>query len=347
MKVSKIFTFAMAAAALAFTSCGQKLVLVESISIPETLEVSNVEAKEIVANVTPADAKTTLVWTSSDESIAIVLSSGQKSAVVTCVGTGEVTITASADGVTSNECVVTCNYIPTQPVVEPVAGKTIIVAKLPSITCGAILTGVAGMWSPEYNEGEQFMFTRIDEFDGWWQAEFDNSIIDAENPDHKKFKIFCTLADGTNPLGWSTGWQNAVLLEGDFNMPENGKDDATFEMADAAAGYVFYLEVGSWEATPCVPIQPAGSATFVFTPCEEQTIPSDATVIFTGNFETNGWGDSDRVMTHNDGKWSWTGDVPQGFIMKVIVNGNWMEDPNAAWDGSDPFNFSNCIQDWE
>ena len=349
MKVSKFLTLAMAATALAVTSCKTPPpeVKVTSIAIPTTLEVSNVAPQVITATVTPADATTELTWVSSDPTIVTVVKSGKNQAIVTYVGAGTADITAKADNVTSNVCVVTSTFEAIYPDFPLEAGKTIVVAKLPSITCGAILTGVANKWDNKYNEGEQFMFVKINGFDGtWWKAEFDNSIIAGTGS--TEFKIFCTLEDGTNPLGWMTGWQNATLISGDFTMPENGKDNAKLEIADANGGYVLYLEVGNWESSPCVPVQPAGTnITFVFTPCEGQTIDADATVIFTGNFTTNAWGDSDRAMTYANGKWSWTGDVPEGFMCKVIVNGKWMEDPNALWEGSNPFNFSACIQDWE
>jgi len=351
MKVSKIFTLAMAVVALAFTSCGPKLIPVTGITIQETLAVSNVEPAQIAATVTPADATTKLEWISSDPTIATVVSSGDRTAIVTCLKAGEVTITAKADGVTSNECVVTCTFQAIIPEVDPVPGKTIIVAKLPSITCGAILTGVAGEWDNKYNEGKQFMFTKIEGFGGvWWKAEFNNSVVGAAET---AFKIFCTLEDGTNPLGWMTGWQNTTeflegaLTVGNFTMPSNGKDDAKLLITDVNAGHLLYLEVGNWESSPCVPVQPGGTATFIFTPCAGQTIPASATVIFTGNFPDKDWGNSDREMTHNAGTWSWTGEVPDGFMMKVIVDGKWMEDPNAVWEGSNPFNFSACIQEWE
>ncbi len=66
-----------------------------------TLEIEQYETAKLVATLTPADATTDIVWTSSDEKVATV-----KAGTVTALSAGTTTITATA-GTVSTKCEVT------------------------------------------------------------------------------------------------------------------------------------------------------------------------------------------------------------------------------------------------
>ena len=85
-------------------------VTTESVVVPETLEMTIGESKQISATVLPAGAPSSVAWSSSDESIAKVSEDG----TITAIKHGNVTITATAvDGSgIKGECAVTVNYIP-------------------------------------------------------------------------------------------------------------------------------------------------------------------------------------------------------------------------------------------
>lgn len=82
-------------------------VSVESVSLsPSTLAFSSITSQTITATVHPADASATVTWSSSNTSVATVDENG----VVTSVGNGSCTITASAGGKTAT-CSVTVSGI--------------------------------------------------------------------------------------------------------------------------------------------------------------------------------------------------------------------------------------------
>lgn len=90
---------------------------------------------------------------------------------------------------------------------------------------------------------------------------------------------------------------------------------------------------------------PAGNGTFVVT-VANRTYTAGDECIFTGNFDEKAWENSDRKMTYDDAKqtWSWTGDYPKNFKYKVIYNGSWADGGDVVFDGTNyeaTFNIQN------
>ncbi|MDR0619011.1 MAG: Ig-like domain-containing protein [Bacteroidales bacterium] len=80
-----------------------------------------------------------------------------------------------------------------------------------------------------------------------------------------------------------------------------------------------------------------GTGTFTITVTAGYVTGSD--IIFTGNFATESWGDSQRTMTSiGNNKWTWTGDYPANFAFKVIMrkagaDDVWASGSNVIFDG--------------
>lgn len=107
--------------------------------------------------------------------------------------------------------------------------------------------------------------------------------------------------------------------------------------ADAPAG-VLYLGIGGWQKSECEVVENR-AAEFVVTiiPETEGGSLPEGDVIFTGNFDDKGWGDSDRVMTKNaDGTFTWKGEIPgKNFKCKVFIGDAWASAvENADGDGN-------------
>jgi hypothetical protein len=102
MKTLKNLMFVPAIIAFIFSSCGGKEVTDASdISLSQiTAELNNTDAPviELTATLSPVGATSEIVWTSSNNAVATVSSLNGKTAAVTAVGAGEVTITATANG---------------------------------------------------------------------------------------------------------------------------------------------------------------------------------------------------------------------------------------------------------
>jgi len=336
MKVSKFFTFAMAAVALAFTSCGPKLVSVTGITIPETLAVDNLQPKEIAATVTPADATTKLVWKSSNESIVTVLSSGDRTAIVTYKGEGTAEITASADGVTSNVCVVTSKFEEGE-VPPPGEGFVRLAIRVPEGTCnGLYAIGSFNGWTHNDAAYRAALQPGTD-----WQVitlPYDPDLMikvcaipESGSPDwiYQWGKNGSDDNGNTKPLYPTEGYNVTFVgvANGEFKY-ENGGQPRLDKPADNS---VVFLDVKAWALAPCAPPIPGGNGTFTIT----ITNYVDGTVIFTGNFPEKDWANSDRVMTKVGNTWTWTGDYPQNFQYKIFIQetNTWAAGDNAIFDG--------------
>ena len=95
----------------------QAYTMVESVSLPESLEITEGEELPIAAVVNPADATNpALTWTSSDPAVATVDNEGNVTAVA--VGEAVITATSAADLTTKASCKVTVKaaYIPVESV---------------------------------------------------------------------------------------------------------------------------------------------------------------------------------------------------------------------------------------
>ena len=154
-----------------------------------------------------------------------------------------------------------------------------------------------------------------------------------------KYSITLNLKEG------ETGYK--YVLNGSWDNEEQsatcgGVGDRKIEVTGAATENNI---VANWKGIgDCfTSTVPAGNGTFIVTITSE--VEEDAEIIFTGNFADKAWGDSDRVMTLSDGKYTWTGAYPENFVCKVIKrigeDVTWASGDNQRFDGENfEFEFS-------
>ena len=137
-----------------------------------------------------------------------------------------------------------------------------------------------------------------------------------------------------------------TIIEGEASDVVAGGDPAIL-LREESLGETVYVEVISWAKNPCDDIQ-GGVGTFTIKLSDNCNANSYDKVIFTGNFLTKAWDESDRVMTKNgDGSYSWAGEYPSNFVYKAILQKDYDTNvfigPRSAWK----FDGSNYSQEWE
>ncbi|MDR2511343.1 MAG: hypothetical protein LBC89_02575 [Bacteroidales bacterium] len=184
------------------------------------------------------------------------------------------------------------------------AGTATFELSAPELPEGAEVGIVGNFPDKDWAIAEPFLMTYTD---GKWTA---TAVVGAA----QQYKYFYKLAGGE----WN--WDNSED-GGDRQMPLN------LHAVDV---------VETWKGNPNGGIIPAGTGTFTITIAAGYVEGSD--IIFTGNFETESWGDSQRVMTKSGDVWTWTGAYPASFQYKVIMrkagsNDVWATGDNAVFDG--------------
>jgi len=210
-------------------------------------------------------------------------------------------------------------------IAAPAAGKVTLAIRVPAGTCnGVVLTGSPFGWTPASGTAA---FTKVTGTETWYSVTLDYSA-------GAMLKAIATPETGTTK--WETQWKDIEILEGDATITIENEIEPRLDLGETSDGTVIFVTIENWKTAPCAPVVPGGTGTFTFTPnCE---LSANAVVIFTGNFDENGWGDSTREMTRqSNGSYTWTGTYPDGFQMKVIVDGSWMSGGNVTFDGT---NFS-------
>lgn len=212
----------------------------------------------------------------------------------------------------------------TQPELpNPPAGKVTLAIRVPEGTCnGVVLTGSPFGWSPASGTAA---FTKVAGTETWYSVTFDYATGDM-------LKAIAVPETGT--ANWKTQWENIEILEGDAEIEIQNATEPGLVLVETSDGTVIYVTIGNWITDPCAPPVPGGTGTFTFTPACE--LPENAVVIFTGNFDEKSWAESDRNMTRqSDGSYTWTGDYPVNFEMKVFVDDvYWMTGQNVVFDGT-------------
>ncbi|NLK93162.1 MAG: hypothetical protein GX273_08550 [Bacteroidales bacterium] len=207
-------------------------------------------------------------------------------------------------------------------IAAPAAGKVIVAIRVPEGTCnGVVLTGSPFGWNPASGTAA---FELVEGTETWYSVELDYAA-------GAMLKAIAVPETGTTK--WETQWENIEILEGDATITVENETEPRLDLVETSDGTVIYVTIGNWKTAPCAPVVPGGEGTFTFTPACE--LSANAVVIFTGNFDENGWGDSTREMTRQEnGSYTWTGTYPDGFQMKVIVDGSWMTGGNVTFDGT-------------
>ncbi len=207
-------------------------------------------------------------------------------------------------------------------IAAPAAGKVIVAIRVPEGTCnGVVLTGSPFGWTPASGTAA---FELVEGTETWYAVELDYAA-------GAMLKAIAVPETGTTK--WDTQWKDIEILEGDATITVENETEPRLDLGETSDGTVIFVTIGDWKTAPCAPVVPGGEGTFTFTPACE--LSASAVVIFTGNFDENGWGDSTREMTRQEnGSYTWTGAYPDGFQMKVIVDGAWMSGSNVSFDGT-------------
>ncbi len=231
----------------------------------------------------------------------------------------------------------------------PGSGKVTIAIRVPDNTCnGARAVGSFNGWND--NDAEQ-AFTKVSGKETWYQLTIENDFTTTTT---LQVKVVGVTKDGKS--SWDTQWgENWPDKDPEVTFVGDEPEFAEFEIENdrqpklvvSKDNQVIYIDIAKWTKEPCAPPVPAGNGKFIFTPGEGSVIDASAVLVFTGNFTEKNWGDSDRVMTKEGATYTWTGDYPENFEMKVFIqNGGWMEGSNVSLpkDATFPFNFTGVIK---
>lgn len=255
---------------------------------------------------------------------------------ITGVATGEAKIKASVAG---KEAVCVVKVLPSDKVETPLVASTpgmfTVVFKVPELQCYSDL--LIGFHSSSINDNDPVAMELDAPYEGWFKV-----VIPAEYTIGKLCPRYKNATIGT----WDYRAMGYTIIEGEASDVVAGGDPAIL-LREGAISHTVYVEVISWAKNPCDDIQ-GGVGTFTIKLSDNCNANSYDKVIFTGNFNTNAWGESDRIMTNNgDGSYSWTGEYPDHFMYKVILQKDY--DTNVFIGPRDSWKFdgSNYSQEWE
>ena len=161
------------------------------------------------------------------------------------------------------------------------------------------------------------------------------------------WKQMTPLGDGVFEIldVWGGNGFNINTQNNDENAQWYALDYKDFDIEDGAqAGdsikLTFTSKMGAigtlkLEVLKQAPVIPAGNGSF-YVKILNRTHQEGDYCIFTGNFEVDSWGASNRTMFYNANLdvWRWTGDYPANFEYKVIYNDKWATGENVKFDGT-------------
>ncbi len=275
-------------------------------------------------------------WTVYDNIVNISSGSDVNKIEITGVATGEVKIKASVAG---KEAVCVVKVLPSDKVETPLVASTpgmfTVVFKVPELQCYSDL--LIGFHSSSINDNDPVAMELDAPYEGWYRIK-----IPAKYNIGKLCPRYKNATIGT----WDYRAMGYTIIEGEASDVVAGGDPAIL-LREESLGETVYVEVISWAKNPCDDIQ-GGVGTFTIKLSDNCNANSYDKVIFTGNFLTKAWDESDRVMTKNgDGSYSWTGEYPSNFVYKAILQKDYDTNvfigPRSAWK----FDGSNYSQEWE
>ncbi len=236
-----------------------------------------------------------------------------------------------------------------QPEIEAVPGAYVLVCQFEQAPCNDVILagnyqtvdGQISNWSAD----PAAKFEPIANYPGWYQVTIksttDTAVVAMGKPIQLK-------EDGS--FSWDHQWaRNSVeLLDGICTMTDENGGEIRIDMTEEST--VVYVKSTGWATNPCAAAIPAGNHEWIVQLSDTcQAVPDDAQVIFTGNFETESWGDSKRVMTKDGNVWKWTGDYPENFQAKAICvtadgKQHWANGENYVFDGE---NYVYVVPSWQ
>ncbi len=275
-------------------------------------------------------------WTVYDNIVKISSISDVNKIKITGVATGEVKIKASVAG---KEAVCVVKVLPSDKVETPLVASTpgmfTVVFKVPELQCYSDL--LIGFHSSSINDNDPVAMELDAPYEGWYRIK-----IPAKYNIGKLCPRYKNATIGT----WDYLAMGYTIIEGEASDVVAGGDPALL-LKEESLGETVYVEVRSWAKNPCDDIQ-GGVGTFTIKLNDNCNADNYDKVIFTGNFLTKAWDESDRIMTNNgDGSYSWTGEYPDHFMYKVILQKDY--DTNVFIGPRDSWKFdgSNYSQEWE
>ena len=242
---------------------------------------------------------------------------------------------------------------PTPELDEPEAGYVRFIIQIPKGTeCNGIafkgtFDGAAWSGKDTYCDAELnaqaapdacVKFAAIPDFEGWFTADYKMPETSWEATDSAGNAVqnymagkICLIYAGDNSWeGQFADWKY-ISNTADVSVSKDGNMQINSNTGSVS------VKVGGWQNSECEAPVPAGKGKFYVTLTNYVPVEGDQ-VIFAGNFAENSWGDSDRVMTLEAGKYVWEGEYPQNFQYKVFVkNGDtqtWAAGDNAKFDGT-------------
>ena len=200
-------------------------------------------------------------------------------------------------------------------VAAPGEGYTTIVLYIPNSGCDYaepyILGDLPGdgLWENQ----NSLRMTRCEGKTEWWQVTVD--ALTPENAPNFKFR----MEDGAGFWMYEPKGSYELLAGADQFLKIKEDEWNNLVAISDCDNQVLYVKSGEWSSTPCIEPVPAGRAKFVLT--VTGLVPEDAEIVFTGTFEENPWGESNRVMTKQaDGTYVWEGEYPENFRFNAFIS---------------------------
>ncbi len=218
-----------------------------------------------------------------------------------------------------------------QPVVEPVAGKVVVVL---NAVDNATVCGQGLVFAGDYNNynldpAQMARFEAIEGYNGWYKAEITPSDAPSDPAYIIKGKPCSLAADGTFPGSWDHQWfpmlndagsveKPIEMLSGNAELKEGYSNE--FDLCIKEGADVVYVRTHAWKVNPCVTEDVYPIVFKVRLP--NGALPDSCTTIVAAGIKGQ-WGDNGKMtdgmvkLSPNDDRTQWTSDTIEGIAYKA------------------------------